>query len=72
MMSGQARGPQVPEEFEALVAPHVDSFDYFLGEGLQLMVASLKPVEVRFLLQCVRCAPGCLCGVLLGGAEPAQ
>lgn len=31
---------------EALVRPHIDSFDYFIGEGLQNVVELLKPVEV--------------------------
>jgi DNA-directed RNA polymerase beta subunit len=42
----QARGPYVPEEYEELVAPHVQSFDWFLTEGLQSVVDSLEPVEV--------------------------
>ncbi len=36
----------VPQEFEDLVAPHVASFDYFLNEGLQTLVDSIKPVMV--------------------------
>jgi DNA-directed RNA polymerase beta subunit len=46
-MHAQARGPDVPEEFEELVAPHVASFDWFLSEGLQSVVEMLEPVEVR-------------------------
>lgn len=42
----QARGLEVPEEFETLVAPHVASFDWFLSEGLQSVVDSLEPIEV--------------------------
>ncbi len=37
---------QVPEEYQRLVEPHVASFDYFLGEGIDLVVNSLEPVEV--------------------------
>ncbi len=36
----------VPQEFEDLVAPHVASFDFFLNEGLQTLVDSIKPVTV--------------------------
>jgi hypothetical protein len=45
---GRARGDggKVPAEFEELVKPHVASFDYFLGEGLQALVQSVKPVMV--------------------------
>lgn len=46
MQAGLVQGDKVPEEYEALVQPHVDSFDFFLGEGLQLVVDSLEPVEV--------------------------
>jgi len=30
----------------ALAAPHVDSFDYFLGDGLRNLVAALEPQEI--------------------------
>ena len=45
MFKGQVSGPNVPQEFEALVEPHIDSFDHFLGEGMQLVVESLEPIE---------------------------
>lgn len=35
-----------PRSLEELVRPHIDSFDHFLGEGLQSVVEHLKPVEV--------------------------
>jgi hypothetical protein len=35
-----------PTSLEELVRPHIDSFDYFIGEGLQSVVELLKPVEV--------------------------
>lgn len=46
---GRARGDggKVPAEFEELVKPHVASFDYFLGEGLQALVQSVKPVMLE-------------------------
>ena len=40
-------GEEVPAVFTALVQPHVDSFDYFVGEGMELAVASMEPLEVR-------------------------
>jgi hypothetical protein len=33
-------------ELHRLIRPHVDSFNYFLDEGLQQAVADLDPVEV--------------------------
>jgi hypothetical protein len=49
MLKGQAKGPNPPEEFERLVAPHVKSFDYFIGEGMETAVRLLEPLEVRCL-----------------------
>lgn len=46
MLKGQAKGPTSPEEFERLVAPHVKSFDYFIGEGMETVVQLLEPLEV--------------------------
>lgn len=39
-------GEEVPAVYTALVQPHVDSFDYFVGEGMELAVASMEPLEV--------------------------
>jgi hypothetical protein len=50
MLKGQARGANPPEEFERLVAPHVKSFDFFLGEGMDTAVALLEPLRVRCVL----------------------
>ena len=41
---------EVPESLDTLVRPHVDSFDYFLGEGLQTVVDLLAPAEVIHFL----------------------
>jgi hypothetical protein len=49
MLKGQAKGPNPPEEFERLVAPHVKSFDYFIGQGMEIAVRLLEPLEVRYL-----------------------
>lgn len=57
MLKGQARGANPPEEFERLVAPHVKSFDYFLGEGMATAVQLLEPLEVR-RGSCSRRQPG--------------
>lgn len=46
MLKGQAKGLNTPEEFERLVAPHVKSFDYFIGEGMETACKLLEPLEV--------------------------
>lgn len=38
---------EIPRSLQELVRPHIDSFDYFLGDGLLALVEQLKPVEVR-------------------------
>lgn len=38
----------VPVALEKLVAPHIESFDYFLGDGMLQVVQGLEPVEVRW------------------------
>ena len=37
----------VPPELEALAAPHVESFDYFVQHGLEAVIEGLDAVEVR-------------------------
>jgi hypothetical protein len=43
--------PVVPkkqrEAVQRLVAPHVESFNYFLNEGLQKIAAAMEPVEIE-------------------------
>ena len=51
MLKGQASGQHVPEEFEALTLPHIDSYDYFIGEGMQRVVEHLEPIEVQWQLK---------------------
>ncbi|KAK9804617.1 hypothetical protein WJX73_009510 [Symbiochloris irregularis] len=46
MEAAFAHGAEVPEAFTELVRPHVDSFDYFLQEGLQRVIEHLEPCEV--------------------------
>ena len=50
MQAAQASGVNVPAEFTDLVRPHVESFDYFLNEGLQKVAELLEPLEVSLLL----------------------
>lgn len=53
MLKGQVSGDRVPPEFEALVQPHIESYDYFINEGMQLIVEQLEPVEVIFSIYLV-------------------
>jgi hypothetical protein len=46
MQKGLVQGDRVPAEYEALVQPHVDSYDYFATDGMQLAVDSMEPIEV--------------------------
>lgn len=47
MERGWVHGDFVPKEYEDLVEPHVQSMNYFLSDGIQEVVADIKPVEVR-------------------------
>jgi DNA-directed RNA polymerase I subunit RPA2 len=40
-------GEVVPPEYTALVQPHVDSFDYFVDEGMDMAVSCMEPIEVH-------------------------
>lgn len=40
-------GNIVPRALEDLAQPHVESFDYFIGDGLGHLVDNMRPVEVR-------------------------
>ena len=51
MNKGLGQGNVVPPAYEELVRPHVDSFDFFLAEGIHQVVALLEPTEVRFACQ---------------------
>lgn len=58
MQAGLAAGEAVPPVFVDLVKPHVQSFDYFLGDGLTRVVELLEPIEVilaSLLLPCHHC-----------------
>ncbi|GAX83529.1 hypothetical protein CEUSTIGMA_g10954.t1 [Chlamydomonas eustigma] len=40
-------GEVVPPEYTAFVQPHVDSFDYFVDEGMDLAVSCMEPIEIQ-------------------------
>jgi hypothetical protein len=44
---GEVTGDEVPERYHDVVRPHVESFDYFIGEGLKKVTAALEPHRVR-------------------------
>lgn len=46
MQRAECRSETVPQAYEDLVQPHVDSFDYFLGPGMEAVVSGLEPIEV--------------------------
>jgi hypothetical protein len=50
MLHGQAGAEHVPETLQQLVAPHIDSFNYFVGEGLAQVVQHLPAAEVHELV----------------------
>lgn len=39
--------PDVLRRLENLAQPHVESFDYFLGDGMEKVLECLEGVEVR-------------------------
>jgi hypothetical protein len=43
---GVKAGNIVPRALEDLAQPHVESFDYFIGDGLGHLVENMRPVEV--------------------------
>jgi hypothetical protein len=42
----QAQGDAVPQQLEELARPHVDSFDYFISEGMDRVIEDLEGIEV--------------------------
>ena len=44
---GEVTEEDVPQCYRDLVRPHVESFDYFLGEGMHMALDHLEPVRVR-------------------------
>lgn len=47
MQRAEAKGDTVPQRYEDLVQPHIDSFDYFLGPGMEHVVEELEGITVR-------------------------
>ena len=41
------RSEGVPRTLEDLAQPHIESFDYFLGDGMKFLLEDLHPVQVR-------------------------
>ena len=68
-MGGMVKPLAVPAALEELVRPHIDSFDYFISEGLERVVQELRPVEVRHAVQTfslcvfVSLMPSCLVSI---------
>lgn len=48
----QAQGDAVPRSLEDLAQPHIDSFDYFLGEGMEQVIEHMDGIEVSFNCIC--------------------
>lgn len=61
---GEVQGDEVPERYRELVRPHVDSFDYFIGEGLKKVTAALEPLRVRLLAHVLTLAALFACSLL--------
>ncbi|KAK9863838.1 hypothetical protein WJX84_009250, partial [Apatococcus fuscideae] len=47
MQKGSVEGLETPRELLDLVQPHIESYDYFLGEGIQRVVEHIDPIEVE-------------------------
>ncbi|CAD7698877.1 unnamed protein product, partial [Ostreobium quekettii] len=47
MNAAQVLDDEVPAAYRRLVQPHVESFNYFLREGLSSVVEGVRPVEIR-------------------------
>lgn len=45
MNTAYGADPSPPEALASLVAPHIDSFNFLLSEGLQRVEEALQPVE---------------------------
>ena len=59
-MSAQSHSV-VPRSLEDLAQPHIESFDYFIGEGLKNLVENMRPVEVRASLHIRMLPDGLVC-----------
>ena len=69
-----------PKSLDKLVRPHIYSFDYFIGEGLQTVVDLLRPIEVEHscrwsagtFVPAVACWADTCPGPLLHAKHPAK
>ena len=71
-LSTMAQGEAVPRALEDLAQPHIDSFDYFLDEGMQQVIDNLEGIEVCAcqLHATPKTQPACLCTVGLTPPRP--
>lgn len=46
-LHGAYSGDHVPPRYAEMVAPHLDSYNYFIGDGMAAVVEGLDPFEVR-------------------------
>ncbi|EFN59491.1 hypothetical protein CHLNCDRAFT_138110, partial [Chlorella variabilis] len=46
-MRTQVQGERIPSQLEALAQPHVDSYDFFLGEGMQHVIDNMDGIEIE-------------------------
>lgn len=49
-LRAQSQGDLVPDLLESLAQPHIDSFDYFLNEGLEHVMDNLEGLEVALFI----------------------
>ena len=57
MKRNPKEGEKIPAALTKLVAPHIDSFDYFLNEGMFRVVEGLEHVEVSHFISEITCVP---------------
>lgn len=56
-MEGRPERPHVDlTKLKRIAAPHLDSFNYFLKDGIQQAVADIDPVEIEHNDQILHCA----------------
>jgi hypothetical protein len=53
---GPRPSPKDLTKLKRIAAPHLDSFNYFLREGMHEAVANLEPVEIEHNAHRLHCA----------------
>ena len=48
---GQSDDDYISQKYHDVVAPHVESFDEFIDEGITKALDSIEPARVRMLLR---------------------